>query len=223
MDLSYSPEYEAFRDQVRGFLDTHRHLAPPSGGPRDERARAWQRLLIEHGYTARTIPREYGGGGHAPDILKARIIAEEFAAARVSPGLGGQGISMLVPTLLEVGTEEQKRRFIPPTLSGEMIWCQGYSEPGAGSDLASLRTSAVLDGDHWVVDQHRPPCPLDLLPGAHRAAGPQAPRHQLPAVSHGHPGHRDPPAGRHDDEPQLQRGLLHRRARAEGPDRRPAR
>jgi alkylation response protein AidB-like acyl-CoA dehydrogenase len=152
MDLSYSPEHQAFRDEVRAFLEAHRHLAPPSGGPRDERARAWQRLLIEHGYTARTIPREYGGGGHAPDILKARIIAEAFAEARVSPGLGGQGISMLVPTLLEVGTEEQKRRFIPPTLSGEMIWCQGYSEPGAGSDLASLRTSAVLDGDHWVVN-----------------------------------------------------------------------
>jgi alkylation response protein AidB-like acyl-CoA dehydrogenase len=152
MDLSYGPKYEAFRDEVRAFLEAHRHLAPPAGGPRDDRARAWQRLLIEHGYTARTIPREYGGAGHAPDILEARIIAEAFSEARVSPGLGGQGISMLVPTLLELGTEEQKRRFIPPTLSGEMIWCQGYSEPGAGSDLASLRTSAVLDGDHWVVN-----------------------------------------------------------------------
>jgi alkylation response protein AidB-like acyl-CoA dehydrogenase len=87
-----------------------------------------------------------------PDILKSRIIAEEFASAQVNSGLGGQGISMLVPTLLEVGTEEQKRQFIAPTLRGEMIWCQGYSEPGAGSDLASLRTSAVLDGDEWVVN-----------------------------------------------------------------------
>ena len=152
MDLTYGPEYEAFREQVRAFLATYAHEAPVIGSPRDDRARAWQRRLIEHGYTARSIPREYGGAGLEPDILKSRIIGEEFARARVSGGLGGQGISMLVPTLLEVGTEEQKRQFIEPTLRGEMMWCQGYSEPGAGSDLASLRTSAVLDGDQWVVN-----------------------------------------------------------------------
>jgi alkylation response protein AidB-like acyl-CoA dehydrogenase len=152
MDLSYGPRYEAFRQEVREFIATHRHLAPNAGGPRDEKARAWQRLLISRGYTARTIPAAYGGAGCAPDLLEARILAEEFSAARVSPGLGGQGINMLVPTLLAMGTEEQKRQFIPPTLSGEMIWCQGYSEPGAGSDLASLRTAGVLQGDHWVVN-----------------------------------------------------------------------
>ena len=152
MDLTYGPEYEAFREQVRTFLAAHAHEAPVAGSPRDDRARAWQRRLIDNGYTARSIPREYGGAGLEPDILKSRIIAEEFARARVSGGLGGQGISMLVPTLLEVGTEEQKRQFIEPTLRGEMMWCQGYSEPGAGSDLASLRTSAVLDGDDWVVN-----------------------------------------------------------------------
>ena len=152
MDLTYGPEYEAFREQVRTFLAAHAHEAPVAGSPRDDRARAWQRRLIDNGYTARSIPREYGGAGLEPDILKSRIIAEEFARARVSGGLGGQGISMLVPTLLEVGTEEQKRQFIEPTLRGEMMWCQGYSEPGAGSDLASLRTSAVLDGDDFVVN-----------------------------------------------------------------------
>jgi alkylation response protein AidB-like acyl-CoA dehydrogenase len=152
MDLTYGPEYEAFREQVRAFLAAHAHEAPVAGSPRDDRARAWQRRLIDNGYTARSIPREYGGAGLEPDILKSRIIAEEFARARVSGGLGGQGISMLVPTLLEMGTEEQKRQFIEPTLRGEMLWCQGYSEPGAGSDLASLRTSAVLDGDDWVVN-----------------------------------------------------------------------
>ena len=152
MDLTYGPEYEAFREQVRTFLAAHAHEAPVAGSPRDDRARAWQRRLIDNGYTARSIPREYGGAGLEPDILKSRIIAEEFARARVSGGLGGQGISMLVPTLLEVGTEEQKRQFIEPTLRGEMMWCQGYSEPGAGSDLASLRTSAVLDGEDWVVN-----------------------------------------------------------------------
>jgi alkylation response protein AidB-like acyl-CoA dehydrogenase len=152
MDLSYGTEYESFRNEVKGFLERHKADAPRGGGFRAEKALAWQKKLIEHGYAARTIPKEYGGYGAEPDILKSRIIAEEFAAAQVSQGLGGQGISMLVPTLLELGTEEQKRRFIPPTLRGEMVWCQGYSEPGAGSDLAALRTAATLDGDEWVVN-----------------------------------------------------------------------
>ena len=152
MDLSYGPEYEAFREEVRAFLATHGADAPRSAALRSEETLAWQRKLIEHGYTARTIPKEYGGAGLEPDILKSRIIAEEFALARVSPGLGGQGISMLVPTLLELGTEEQRRQFIPPTIRGEMIWCQGYSEPGAGSDLAAVKTRGELDGDEWVVN-----------------------------------------------------------------------
>jgi alkylation response protein AidB-like acyl-CoA dehydrogenase len=153
MDLSYGSEYEAFRQEVGQFIETNRHRAPKGlTGIRSEGVLAWQKLLIENGYTARTIPKEYGGYGAEPDILKSRIIAEEFARAQVQAGLGGQGIAYLVPMLLELGTEEQKKRFIPPTLSGEMIWCEGYSEPNAGSDLASLRTSAVLDGDEWVVN-----------------------------------------------------------------------
>ncbi len=152
MDLSYGPEYDDFRQEVRGFIAKHRHLAPAQQGVRSPKVKEWQRLLIQHGYAARTIPAEYGGYGAEPDILKGRIIGEEFAAAQVSAGLGGQGISMLVPTLLELGTEEQKRQFIPQTLAGELVWCQGYSEPNAGSDLASLRTSATLDGDDWVIN-----------------------------------------------------------------------
>ena len=152
MDLSYGPEYDDFREEVRGFIAKHRHLAPAQQGVRSPQVKEWQRLLIANGYAARTIPTEYGGYGAEPDILKARIIGEEFAAAQVSAGLGGQGISMLVPTLLELGTEAQKRQFIPQTLAGELVWCQGYSEPNAGSDLASLRTSATLDGDDWVIN-----------------------------------------------------------------------
>lgn len=152
MDLSYSSQHQSFQEEVRDFLELHAEQAAEAGGLRTEKGLAWQQTLIEHGYTARTIPKQYGGFGAEPDILKTRIIAEEFATAGVSPGLGGQGISMLVPTLLEVGTEEQKQAFIKPTLHGEMLWCQGYSEPGAGSDLASLTTSAVLDGDEWVVN-----------------------------------------------------------------------
>ncbi len=149
MDLSFSAEHESFRCEVLSFLESHRDQAPRPGGPS---ALMWQKLLIANGYAARSIPTEYGGYGASPDILKSRIIAEEFARAQVSPGLGGQGISMLVPTLLEVGSEEQKRSIIGPTLRGEMVWCQGYSEPGAGSDLANLRTKGELVGDHWVVN-----------------------------------------------------------------------
>ncbi len=152
MDLNDSPEHTAFREQVRGFIARHRHLAPVARGAVDAQARAWQALLIAQGYAARSIPVAYGGAGLAPDLLKSRILADEFAAAGVSPGLSGQGIAMLVPTLLELGTEAQKLEFIGPTLRGELIWCQGYSEPGAGSDLASLRSKAVLDGEHWVVN-----------------------------------------------------------------------
>jgi alkylation response protein AidB-like acyl-CoA dehydrogenase len=124
MDLKLSPEHEAFRAEVRAFLADNRDRYPRAdgGGRPSESQRAWQRLLIEHGYAARTIPREYGGYGGEPDILKSRIIAEAFTEAGAPGGLAGQGISMLVPTLLELGTEEQKRQFIarrsPATSSG---------------------------------------------------------------------------------------------------------
>jgi len=148
MDLTLTPELEAFRNEVRAFLEAHRSEYE-AGRPKD--ALAWQRLLIENGYAARTIPREYGGYGAEPDGLKARIIAEAFIAAGAPRGTANQGVSMLVPTLLEVGSEEQKRRWIGPTLRGEVVWCQGYSEPGAGSDLAALQTKAIEDGDDFVI------------------------------------------------------------------------
>ena len=153
MDLRLTPEMEAFREEVRAFLAAHRdHYAGDAGARPREAALQWQRLLIENGYAARTIPKAYGGYGAEPDILKTRIIAEEFTRAGAPRGFANQGISMLVPTLLEVGSEEQKKRWIGPTLRGEVVWCQGYSEPGAGSDLASLQTKAIEDGDDFVVD-----------------------------------------------------------------------
>ncbi len=152
MDLTYGPEYDAFRAEVQAFLAANRAHAPADARPKDPASIRWQARLIAQGYTARIIPAAYGGAGRPPDILKSRIIAEEFASAGVSMGLGGQGISMLVPTLLEVGTEAQRAQFIAPTLRGDMVWCQGYSEPGAGSDLASLRTSAIVDGDDFVIN-----------------------------------------------------------------------
>jgi alkylation response protein AidB-like acyl-CoA dehydrogenase len=154
MDLSLSPEYEAFRKEVAATLSAKAHLAPTSDdrGMKNPKRQAWQRLLIENGLAARTIPTEYGGYGAEPDILKSRIIAEEFARTGLPRAMSNQGISMLVPTLLELGTPEQKAAYIRPTLYGEMIWCQGYSEPGAGSDLAALRTAAVSDGDDYVIN-----------------------------------------------------------------------
>lgn len=154
MKLTLDPEYEAFRAEVSETLAKNRHLAPTADdkGYKNARRIAWQKLLIENGLAARTIPKEYGGFGAEPDILKARIIAEEFARTRIPGPMAGQGISMFVPTLLELGTEEQKQAYIRPTIQGEMIWCQGYSEPGAGSDLAALRTAAVEDGDDYIIN-----------------------------------------------------------------------
>jgi alkylation response protein AidB-like acyl-CoA dehydrogenase len=148
MDLTLTPELAAFRDEVRTFLKAHKD-DHKDGAPNDPKT--WQRTLIEAGYAARTIPKAYGGYGAQPDILQSRIIAEEFIAAGAPRGMAGQGISMLVPTLLEVGSEEQKTRWIGPTLRGEVIWCQGYSEPGAGSDLANLQTKAVEDGEDFLI------------------------------------------------------------------------
>ena len=153
MDLSYGADYDAFRAEVRSFIDTHRDKQPKSSdGIRSQAMRDWQKLLIDHGYHSRTIAKKYGGFGAEPDILKSRIIAEEFGAARMHRGFNGQGVSMLTPVLLEMGTEEQKQQFVRPTIQADMIWCQGYSEPGAGSDLASLTTKAELDGDEWVIN-----------------------------------------------------------------------
>jgi alkylation response protein AidB-like acyl-CoA dehydrogenase len=154
MDLEFGERYEAFRQEVRQFLTDHEDRRPttslseaPPGQLSD-----WLCLQIEHGYWARTIPKEYGGFGGEPDLLETVIMDEEFNRAHVTRGYGAQGPSMLVPTLLAHGTEEQKKRWIAPTLRAETIWCQGYSEPGAGSDLASLQTRASEDGDDFIIN-----------------------------------------------------------------------
>ena len=153
MDLTYGNEYIEFREAVQSFISENKEKQPKAGAePGSPELLAWQKLLIDNGYHSRTIPKEFGGYGAEPDIIMPRIIAEEFSRAQVHVGFAGQGISMLTPVLLEMGTEEQKKQFIGPTIRGEMVWCQGYSEPGAGSDLASLTTKAELDGDEWVIN-----------------------------------------------------------------------
>ena len=163
MDLNYGPEYEDFRKEVQEFCKkwdgvnfTNAAKVPMSmtfkeTGKTISRSE-WQSILIDQGYFARSVPKEYGGFGADSDVIKNRIIASEFSNAKIPPAMGGQGIDMLVPTLLELGTEDQKKQYIKPTLHGEMIWCQGYSEPNAGSDLASLQTKGELIDGNWVIN-----------------------------------------------------------------------
>ena len=163
MDLNFGKEYKDFTKEVKDFCKKYKgvHFTESSKVPLSDSFKTgeikmtrsdWQKILIEKGYFARSIPKEYGGHGGESDIIKSRIIAEEFAKSKIPPPMGGQGIDMLVPTLLELGSEEQKQKYIMPTLHGEMIWCQGYSEPNAGSDLASLQTKGELIDDEWVIN-----------------------------------------------------------------------
>jgi alkylation response protein AidB-like acyl-CoA dehydrogenase len=155
MDLSFGPEYEAFREQVREFLAEAWPARPSGASSTHEERMAFRDAAVERGYMYRSIPRRYGGSEQLLDLLKEAIIAEEFDAARAPWRLLSQGVGMIVPTLLETGADWQREKFIPPTLRGEYVWCQGYSEPGAGSDLASLRSTARLEGDEWVINGHK--------------------------------------------------------------------
>ena len=155
MDLSLSEQYQALQAEIRDFVRQHGDKSPKVGGGRkrpDQKTLDWQKRLLEHGYAGRTIPTEYGGAGKPTDIMEAAVIAGEFARANIYAGLTNQGISMLVPTLLEVGTDAQKRDYIGPTIRGDIIWCQGYSEPGNGSDLANAQTKAELKNGEWIVN-----------------------------------------------------------------------
>jgi len=157
MDLSYTPEQKAFRRQVRKWikanLPAREKDAQPLeyGNPKQiQQLKAWQRKLYDAGYLAIGWPKEYGG--QAADVVQQTIVNEELLLARVPALIGMMGIQMVGPTLIQFGTEEQRRRHLPKILSAEEIWCQGYSEPGAGSDLASLKTRADLVGDEFIVN-----------------------------------------------------------------------
>jgi alkylation response protein AidB-like acyl-CoA dehydrogenase len=144
VDLRYPPAAEAFRAEVRAFLAEH--------GPLADDLDAWRKLLYEHGLLGLTWPREYGGAGRS--AVDQVVLAEEFARAGVPTGSPHDnfGIKMVGNTLLRWGTEAQREAHLQRILRGDERWCQGYSEPGAGSDLAALTTRAVRDGDQWVID-----------------------------------------------------------------------
>jgi alkylation response protein AidB-like acyl-CoA dehydrogenase len=153
MDLAFSPEERAFRDEVREFIATH---LPPdvrrkvqAGDPlgKDDYAR-WHRILHERGWVAPGWPAEYGGTDWGP--VERHIFQEEISYGW-APRLLPFGLQMVAPVIIEFGNDEQRARYLPAIHSGEEVWCQGYSEPGAGSDLASLQTSAVREGDDYLI------------------------------------------------------------------------
>ena len=186
MDISYPAEAEQFRMEIKAFLAEHLPSDWTGIGALDETsawafARDWRVLLAERGYLSVAWPVEHGGRGLSK--LHHVVLVEELAKAGVPWGLPCDtfGVKMLGNTLLRWGTEEQKRTFLPRILDGRDVWCQGYSEPGAGSDLASLTTRAHLDGDEWVINGQKV-----WTSGAHESdwifalvrTDPAAPRHR---------------------------------------------
>jgi alkylation response protein AidB-like acyl-CoA dehydrogenase len=159
MELTLTPEDRAFRDELRDFLarELPKDWQHPAGAnyfelcaSEFERMRAWHRKLYDHRFIGITWPEEYGGR-NAPAHQEA-ILADELVRAGAPPTVNTLGITLCAPALLHYGSDAQKERYLRKMLSGEEIWCQGYSEPGSGSDLASLRTRAELKGDHYVVN-----------------------------------------------------------------------
>jgi alkylation response protein AidB-like acyl-CoA dehydrogenase len=150
MDLNYSQEELAFRDEVRAWLAAN---LPPElkdqGHFSKEELMRWHRILARQGWVAPAWPKEWGGTGW--NAVQRYIFEEELGFAGCPP-LMPFGLSMCAPVLLAFGTDEQKKRFLPRIYNGDDFWCQGYSEPGSGSDLASLKTKAVREGDHFVVN-----------------------------------------------------------------------
>ena len=154
MQLADTEAEASFRQSLRGWLEEHRGRAPEIPAEpslNDVKAwRAWSATLAAAGYAGMTWPAEFGGPGRTYPELN--IWLEERARARVPDHFGVIGIDMAGPTIIRWGSAEQKTRFLPAILSADEIWCQGFSEPESGSDLAAARTKAVLDGDHWVVN-----------------------------------------------------------------------
>jgi alkylation response protein AidB-like acyl-CoA dehydrogenase len=157
MDLALSPEHEAFRGKVRAWLKANLPKREPDdairgyGDPaRVQRLKAWQRTLSEGGFVAMGWPKQYGGQGFG--VMEQTILNQELVLARAPQQIGMMGVQMVGPTLIQFGTDEQRQRYLPRILNADEIWCQGYSEPGAGSDLASLKTRAELVGDEFIVN-----------------------------------------------------------------------
>ena len=156
MDLTFSPAEREFQAEVRAFLadkitpDLHRsHALTPSVFSDPDVGNRWQRILFQQGWAAPTWPKEYGGPGWT---IAQRYIWEVESALAGAPSVTPMGLKMVGPVIMKFGTQAQKDFYLPRILKAEDYWCQGYSEPGSGSDLASLKTRAVRDGDHYVIN-----------------------------------------------------------------------
>jgi alkylation response protein AidB-like acyl-CoA dehydrogenase len=151
VDLSLTPEEQAFRDELRAWLEENHPGPAPKGGDQEQFAfeREWQRTLHAAGWAGVSWPKEYGGRGAS--LIEQAIFGEELARARAPRPANVLGLVMGGPVVIAHGTEEQKERFLEPILSAEEIWCQGFSEPESGSDLASLKTKAVPENGGWRV------------------------------------------------------------------------
>ncbi|MGZ6932288.1 MAG: acyl-CoA dehydrogenase family protein [Acidimicrobiia bacterium] len=185
MRLRYGPAEEAFRAELTSWLDAHvpppEVLAQPKRSSADlpDWARAWQRTLFDHGWLVPGWPPELGGRDASP--VEQMIYFEEMSRREIPRSLNPQGLGIISPSIRDYGTDAQRERFLLPTLRAEIAWCLGMSEPTAGSDLASLRTRAVLDGDHFVVNGQKV-----WTSGAHHAdwclcfvrTNPDVPKHQ---------------------------------------------
>src|SRR3954454_16786980 len=156
MDLTYPPEAEQFRKEILSWLEEHLPDGWVDEGfemPADERKRfndEWPQKLYEGGWICAAWTTEYGGKGLS--TIENVVLAEEFARAKAPLRADFFGDTLVGPTILQWGTEEQEKEFLPKIMKGEMAWCQGFSEPNSGSDLASLKTTAVLDGEEWVIN-----------------------------------------------------------------------
>ncbi|MCU1387612.1 MAG: putative acyl-CoA dehydrogenase [Ilumatobacteraceae bacterium] len=156
MDLSYSAADETFRKEIRTWLEEHLPAGwfepgfEMSASDRKAFNEAWPSTLFDGGWICATWPVEYGGKGLT--TMQGVVLTEEFARAKAPLRADFFGDTLVGPTILQWGTEEQKKEFLPKILNGTMSWCQGFSEPNSGSDLASLKTSAILDGDEWIIN-----------------------------------------------------------------------
>jgi len=156
MDLDFTPEDLRFRDEVRDWIkenltdDFKRRMALSKNGSLDERhQKAWQKKLADKGWLATNWPMEHGGPGWTQT---QKYIFEMECALAGTPRMASMGVRMCAPVIMKFGTDEQKKKFLPPILSSDVWWCQGYSEPGAGSDLAGLQMTARRDGDRYILN-----------------------------------------------------------------------